>query len=93
MDRFLEVVELSLLEAQLGHVELQIALVEETQHDLLAEERRQHGNTKVHLAATAHLQLDASILRQRRSAMSSSLMILTRDVSAFFSFRGGFMTS
>ena len=64
VDRLLEVVELRLLEAELGHVELQVRLVEETQHDLLAEERRQDGDAEVHLAAPPDLQLDAAVLGQ-----------------------------
>ncbi len=53
-----------LLEAELGHVELQVRLVEEAQHDLLAEERRQRRDAEVHLLAASHLQLDAAVLRQ-----------------------------
>ena len=64
VDAFLEVVELALLEAELRHVELQVALVEETQNDLLTKECRQDGHTKVHLAALAHLQLNTTILGQ-----------------------------
>jgi hypothetical protein len=52
------------LEAELGHVELQVALVEEPHDDLLAEQRGQHGHAVVHLAALAELELDATVLRQ-----------------------------
>jgi hypothetical protein len=53
-----------LLEPQLGHVELQVALVEETHDDLLAEQRGQDADAEVHLAVGADLQLDAAVLRQ-----------------------------
>jgi hypothetical protein len=39
VDAILEDLELPRLEAELGHVELQIRLVEEAEYDLLAEER------------------------------------------------------
>ena len=54
----------ALLEAELGHVELQVPLVEEPQHHLLAEERRQRRDAEVHLPAASHLELDAAVLRQ-----------------------------
>ena len=53
-----------LLEAELGHVELQVRLVEQAQDDLLAEDRRQHGDAEVHVLAGAELELDAAVLRQ-----------------------------
>jgi len=46
----LEVVERCLVEAELGHVELQVALVQEAQNDLLAELRGHDRNAEVHLA-------------------------------------------
>ena len=52
------------VEAELGHVELQVALVEQAQDDLLAPHRRQHRDAEVHLAALAELELDAAVLRQ-----------------------------
>ena len=51
------------LEAELGHVELQVPLVEEAQDDLLAEERRADRDAEVHLLAAAELELDAPVLR------------------------------
>ena len=89
----LKSVELLLLEAQLGHVELQVRLVEETQDDLLAEEGRQDRDPEVHLLAAPSFSLMRPSWGRRRSAMSSSDMILMREVSAFFSLSGGFMTS
>ena len=64
VDAALEVLELRHLEAELRHVELQVPLVEEPQHDLLAEERRQHRHAEVHLLAAPELELDAPVLRQ-----------------------------
>jgi hypothetical protein len=52
------------LEAELGHVELQVRLVEQTHDDLLAEERRADAHAEVHLLAAAELDLDATVLRQ-----------------------------
>src|SRR5439155_4848755 len=46
---FLEDGELFGLEAQLGEVQLQGALVEHTKHDLLAEDRRHGAHAKVDL--------------------------------------------
>ncbi len=62
MNAVLEIVELGLLEAELRHVELEIAFVEEAENDLLAEQRRQDGDAEVHLATLAELQLDAAVL-------------------------------
>ena len=53
-----------LVEAELGHVELQVRLVEEAHDDLLAPERGQHAHAEVHLAPLAELELDAPVLRQ-----------------------------
>ena len=39
-------------------------MVEQAEDDLLAEERRQHGDAEVHLGAVGQLQLDAAVLRQ-----------------------------
>jgi len=50
------------LEPELRQVEGQVALVENTQHDLLAEEHRQHRHTEVD-DAVPHLQLQAAVLR------------------------------
>ena len=67
VDRHLELVQRLLLEPELGHVEHQLRLVEETKHDLLAEERRQTRDAEVdvaHLAAVLEADLDAAVLRQ-----------------------------
>ena len=48
-------------EAQLGHVELEVPLVEEPHDDLLAEEGRESRDPIVHLLA-GHLDLDAAVL-------------------------------
>ena len=64
MDALHEVVQLLLLESELGHVELQVRLVEEPKYDLLAEQRREYGDPIVHLLIAAHLQLDATVLWQ-----------------------------
>ena len=64
VDAVQEDVELRLLEAELGHVELQVRLVEEAHHDLLAEQRREHRDAEVHLPAAPHLELDAAVLRE-----------------------------
>ena len=50
------------LDAELLEVERQVALVEDSEHDLLAEERRQRGHAEVD-DLLAHLQLDAAVLR------------------------------
>ena len=49
VDRALEVLELVFLEAELRHVELEVRLVEEPHHDLLAEEGRADRDAEVHL--------------------------------------------
>ena len=66
-NRFLELDQRLRFEAELGHVEAQIFLVEQPEHDLLAPQRRQRGNAEVELlllAADLHLQHDAAVLRQ-----------------------------
>ncbi len=50
--------------AELGHVELQVRLVEQAQADLLAEQRRQAVDPVVHVMAARQLDLDASVLGQ-----------------------------
>ncbi len=55
------------LEAELRHVEHQLLLVEQAEHDLLAEERGERGDAEVELARAAvdlELDLDAAVLRQ-----------------------------
>ena len=55
------------LETQLGHVEHEVVFVEQPQNDLLAKDRREHGDAEVEildLAADARLDLDAAILGQ-----------------------------
>ena len=53
------------VEAELGHVELQVALVEEPQDDLLAEQRRAARETRKSISLPlAELELDAAVLRQ-----------------------------
>ena len=64
VDGVLEVLQRQLLEAELGHVELQVRLVEQAQHDLLAEDGRQNRDAEVHVLAGAELELDAAVLRQ-----------------------------
>ena len=51
------------LEAQLGHVELEVALVQEAQDHFLAEQGGKGGDPVIHLPA-AHLDLDAAVLGQ-----------------------------
>jgi hypothetical protein len=64
VDGLHEPLELLLLEAQLGHVELQVRLVEEAHDDLLAPDRGEDRHAVVHLLAAAHLELDAPVLRE-----------------------------
>ncbi len=64
VDLTLEVGERFRLVPKLGHVQLQVALVQKTQNDLLAEEGREHRDTVVHVLAAAKLDLDAAVLRQ-----------------------------
>src|SRR4051812_19875303 len=64
VDGVLERLERLGIETELGHVELQVALVEESHDDLLAEERRADGDAEVHLASLAELELDAAVLRE-----------------------------
>ena len=66
-DRALELGQRLRLEAELGHVEQQVVLVEQTHDDLFAEQRRQGRNAEVELlllAVLAVLDLDAAVLRQ-----------------------------
>jgi len=54
-----------LLEPEPGHVQHQVFLVQEPQHDLLAEQGRQHRHAVVHLLALSlelHLDLDSAVL-------------------------------
>ncbi len=63
----LEPLEGLLLEAELGHVEHQLRLVEKPHDDLLAPEGGQHRDAEVELAALVvdpHADLDAPVLRQ-----------------------------
>ena len=64
VDGLLEPLERLGLEAELGHVELEVRLVEEAEHDLLAEQRGADADAEVHLLAAAELELDAAVLRQ-----------------------------
>ena len=50
------------LEAELGQVERQVALVENSEHDLLAEQHRQRRDAEVDDPAS-HLQLEPAVLR------------------------------
>jgi hypothetical protein len=50
-------------EAELGHVELEVALVEQAEDHLFAEERREGGDPVVHFPP-GHLDLDAPVLGQ-----------------------------
>src|SRR5208282_774462 len=55
------------LEAEFGHVEAQVFLVQQPEHDLLAPERGQSGDAEIELlflAADLHLQHDPAVLRQ-----------------------------
>src|SRR5690606_32014685 len=47
---FLEDFERAGIKAKLGHVELQVALVEQTHNDFFAEQRGQNADAEVHLA-------------------------------------------
>ena len=67
VNRALEPLERVRLEAELGHVEPQALGVEQAEHDLFAEQRRQHRHAEVDLAAGAAIvepRLDAAVLRQ-----------------------------
>ena len=64
IDGVLEPLQRLRVESELLHVELQVGLVEEPEHGLLAEERGQHRDAVVHLAALAELELDAAVLWQ-----------------------------
>jgi hypothetical protein len=50
-----------LLEAELGQVEGQVPLVQDTEHDLLAEDHREGGDPEIH-HPVLHPQLDAPVL-------------------------------
>ena len=66
-DRALEALERVRLEAQLGHVQHELRLVEQPQHDLLAPEGGQRGDAEVHVAAAVldlEADLDAAVLGQ-----------------------------
>ena len=66
-DRVLEALERVRLEAELGHVQHQLRLVEQPHHDLLAPQRGQARDAEVEVAAAVldlHLDLDAAVLRQ-----------------------------
>ena len=78
-----------LVEAQaLEIVEIAGGAVEQTHHDAFAVQRRQRGNAQVDFAAQ-RLDLDAAVLRQRRSAIFSFAISFTREMIAAFSSRGG----
>jgi hypothetical protein len=64
VDGFLEPFEGLGLVTELGHVELQVRLVEEPQHDLFAEQGRQAVDPVVHVLAAGELDLDAAVLGQ-----------------------------
>src|SRR5208282_4673925 len=64
---FLELDQRFGLETELSHVEPQIFLVEQPEHDFLAPQRGQGADTEVELllaAADIHFQHDAAVLRQ-----------------------------
>src|SRR6267378_774358 len=63
VDRGVELIEGPLVEAELGHVELQRVLVEDTEDRLLAEDRGERRHTEVDLAGVV-AELDAPVLRQ-----------------------------
>ena len=52
------------LEAQLGHVQLQVGLVQQAQDYFFAEQGGQHRNPEVHGFVFADLHLDAAVLGQ-----------------------------
>ena len=63
VDRVTELLVAPRVEAELGHVELQRLFVEDAEHRLLAEDRRQDRDAEVDLLG-AVAQLDAAVLRQ-----------------------------
>src|SRR2546428_462059 len=62
-DRLLEVPQRGRLEPELGQVSLQRLLVEESEHDALADDRREDRDPEIDLARLL-AELDASVLRQ-----------------------------
>ena len=51
-------------ESELGHVKLEVRLVQQPHNDLLTPQNRKDGHTKVHHLTPSHLHLDATILWQ-----------------------------
>ena len=60
-DGLVDVVDGLLLHAEVGQVEVQVALVQDTHHDLLPEDAGQGRDTQIDLLV-ADLQLDAAVL-------------------------------
>ena len=63
----LELDQRLLLETELGHIQAEVFLVQQPEHDLLAPQRGQSGDAEIELlflAADLHLQHDAAVLRQ-----------------------------
>ena len=73
------------VEAELAQVQPQALGVEQAEHDLLAEERRQHRDAEVDRRGCVPRSLNRALMRpscgRRFSAMSSRAMILMRDTS------------
>jgi hypothetical protein len=88
-----EVLERLGVEAELRHVELQVALVEEPHDDLLAPDRRQDADAEVHLAPLAELELDAPVLREAALGDVERRHDLEAAAIAFFSLSGGVISS
>ena len=63
MDLFFEPLQRLLFVTELGHVELQVRLIKQTQNDLFAKQGRQTANTVVHVFAAGELDLDTTVLR------------------------------
>src|ERR1700730_7436753 len=64
VDGVLEGLERLRVETQLGHVELEVRLVEQTHDDFFADQAGADRDAEVHLAALAQLELDAAVLRE-----------------------------
>ena len=93
MNRLLKVFQVLRIEAELGHVELQIGLVQQTHDDFFAEQGGQDGNANIQLAARAHLELDAAVLGEAALSNVKPAMTLRRETKAFLSRKGGLMIS
>ena len=64
MDRVLEVFKGLRIEAELGHVQLQVGLVQKPHDDFLPKKCGKDGDPDIEFLPIAHLELDSTVLRQ-----------------------------